>query len=437
MNEHEARQQRIWLLLQQGRNDRAEEELRLYLADHPDSGWAHAHLALCLSLLEKHQEAHQEAQAAVGLAPDNAFAHFVHSAVLMQANCLPEAEAAIREAIGLNQSSALFFSQLAKVQLRQQRWQQALTAAGQGLEIEPSDDECANLKSIALIRLGRRTEATESLRGALERDPDDAWTHANLGWSLIENGRYNEAMPHFREALRIEPNFEHARLGIITALKAQHFLYRPLLWYFLWAQKLSDRYAVALMIGAFLLYRFLFGVAQQNPAWAPFIIPVLVAYGVFAISSWLGNPLFNLVLFTNRFGRLALSDDERRTSLLVAGSLSVAVSFLIAAAWHPICLLPSIGMLLATLPLSKVFDAEPGRTRWMVLGLGATVCVMSIFPVAFIASAYLLADSFPEVLVPPCVQFTQFCMENLGIAAIGSQLLSQALVIRRPRRISL
>ena len=437
MNEHEARQQRIWLLLQQGRPERAEEELRLYLSDRPDCDWAHALLALCLTHMERHQEAHHEAQTAVGLAPDNAFSHFVHSAVLTQANCLPEAEAAIREAIGLNQSSALFFGQLAKVQLRQQRWQEALTAAEQGLEIDPADDDCANLKSIALIRLGRRTEATDSLRGALERDPDDAWTHANLGWSLIEHGRYNEAMPHFREALRIEPNLEHARLGIITALKAQHFLYRPLLRYFLWVQKLGDRYAVALMIGAYLLYRFLLGLLQQHPEWTLFIVPVLVAYAVFAVSSWLGNPLFNLVLFTNRFGRLALSDDERRTSLLVAGSLSVALSFLIATVWYPVCLLPSIGMLLATLPLSKVFDAEPGRTRWMVAGLGATVCVMSIFPVAFLLAAHWLSDSFPAVLVSPCVEFTRFCLENLGLAAIGSQLLSQALVIRRPRRISL
>ena len=437
MNEHEARQQRIWLLLQQGRTERAEEELRLYLADRPDSDWAHAHLALCLSYQERHQEAHHEAQAAVGLAPDNAFAHFVHSAVLTQANCLPEAEAAIREAIGLNQSSALFFGQLAKVQLRQQRWQVALTAAEQGLEIDPADDDCANLKSIALIRLGRRTEATDSLRGALERDPDDAWTHANLGWSLIEHGRYHEAMPHFREALRIEPNLEHARLGIITALKAQNVLYRPLLRYFLWAQKLSDRYAVALMIGAYVLYRFLLGLAQQKPEWSLFIVPVLIAYALFAVSSWLGNPLFNLVLFTNRFGRLALSDDERRTSLLVAGSLTAALLFLIAAAWYPECLLSSIGMLLATLPLSKVFDAEPGRTRWMVAGLGLTVCVMAIFPIAFIISARLLSDSFPAVLIPPCDQFARLCLENLGLAAIGSQILSQALVIRRPRRISL
>ena len=437
MNEHEARQQRIWLLLRQGRTDRAEEELRLYLADQPDSDWAHGYLALCVSYLDRHQEAHQEATAAVGLAPDNAFAHYVHSVVLAQGNCLPEAEAAIREAIGLNQSSAMFFAQLAKIHLRRQRWQEALTAAEQGLQIDPADDDCANLQSIALIRLGRRTEATDSLRGALERDPDDAWTHANLGWSLIENGRYNEAMPHFREALRLDPNLEHARLGIITALKAQHFLYRPLLRYFLWAQKLSDKYAVALMIGAFLLFRTLSSLAQQNPGIEPFITPVLIAYALFAVSSWLGNPLFNLVLFTNRFGRLALRDEERWSSLLVAGSLSIALGFLVASIWYPMCLLSSLGMLLATLPLSKVFDAEPGQTRWTILGMGLVVGLMSIFPVARDLAADVMADRFPIALVDPCDRIVRFCIEYLGIAAIASQILSQTLVIRRPRRISL
>jgi tetratricopeptide (TPR) repeat protein len=437
MNEHEAQQQRVWLLLRQGRVERAEEELRLILAEDPDSEFAHAQLALCLSQLDRNQEAHDEAKTAVGLAPGNPFAHFVHSVVLSQANCLPEAESAVREAINLDQSSALYFGQLAKVHLLRQRWPEALAAAEKGLEIDPADDECANLRSIALIRLGRRVEATDTLRGALERDPGDAWTHANLGWSLIEEARYDDAMPHFREALRLEPNLEHARLGIITALKAQHFLYRPLLRYFLWAQKLNDKFAVFLMIGAFLLFRLLSGVAQQNPGLAPFIIPVLIAYVIFAVSSWLGNPLFNLVLFTNRFGRLALSNEEKWTSWLVAGTLSVSLTLLIASAWFPICLIASLGMLLATLPLSKVFDAQPGKSRWAVAAMGATVGVMSLFPVALVAGVSVYPALFPAIVIGPSVQFARFCVDNLGIVAIGSQLISQALVIRRPRQISL
>lgn len=437
MNEHEAIQQRIWLLLRQGRIDRAEEELRLYLADHPESDFAHAQLALCLSHADRHQEAHDEARTAVGLAPDQPFSHYVLSVVLADANCLPEAEAEIREAIGLDQSSSMYFAQLAKIHLQRQQWQQALDSAELGLQVDPADDDCANLRSIALIRLGRRVEASDTLRGALQRDPDDAWTHANLGWSLIEQGRYNDAMVHFREALRLEPNLEHARLGIITALKAQHFLYRPILRYFLWAQKLNQKYAFALMIGAFLLFRMLSGVAQQQPQLAPFITPVLIAYVIFAVSTWLGNPLFNLVLSTNRFGRLALSDDEKKTTLLVAGSLSVALMFLITSIWIPICLLPSLGMLLATLPLSMVYIAEPGNPRWMILGMGAIVSVMSIFPVALVATAAVLGESFPAVMEIPCANFARFCLQNLGLAAIGSQILSQAIVVRRPRRISM
>ena len=437
MNEHEAIQQRIWLLLRQGRIDRAEEELRLYLGEHPDSDFAHAQLALCLSHMDRHQEAHEEAKTAVGLAPDHPFSHYVHSVVLADANCLPEAEAAIREAIGLDQSTSMYFGQLAKVHLQRQQWQQALDAAELGLQVDPADDDCANLRSIALIRLGRRVEASDTLRGALERDPDDAWTHANLGWSLIEQGRYNDAMVHFREALRLEPNLEHARLGIITALKAQHFLYRPILRYFLWAQKLNEKYAFVLMIGAFLLFRILSGVAQQQPHLAPFITPILIAYVIFAVSTWLGNPLFNLVLYTNRFGRLALSSDEKKTTWLIAGSLSVGLMFLIASIWIPICLLPSLGMLLATLPLSLVYVAEPGKPRWMILGMGAIVSVMSIFPVAFVLLATTLDQRFPEVLAAPCAHFARFCLENLSLAAIGSQILSQAIVVRRPRRISM
>ena len=441
MNEHDARQQRIWLLLRHGRPDRAEEELRLYLADHPDSDFAHAQLALCLVQLGRFQDAHQEATAAVGLAPDQPFCHYVQSIVLLHANCLPEAEAAIQEAIGLDQTNSRHFGQLAKIYLACQKWPEALQAAEQGLEIDPGDDDCANLRSIALIRLGRRVEATDSLRGALQRDPDDVWTHANLGWSLIEQGQYENAMTHFREALRLEPDLEHARLGIITALRAQHILYRPILRYFLWSQKLNERFAFLLMIGAFLLIQLISDIARKNPDWAPVVVPIIFAYIIFAVSTWLANPLFNLVLMTNKFGRLALNEEEKSTAIIVASSLSAATLLLILSFVSPlpppVCRFASIGVLLATLPLSKIYEAEPGKSRRIVVALGLAVSFMAIFPVFFILTAMIGADSLPKSLLNLCGNLAGFCIHNFNIAAIGSQLISQGMAVRRPRRISL
>jgi tetratricopeptide (TPR) repeat protein len=435
MNQHEARQQRALLLLQQQRYELAAQELRQYLSEYPDLAWPHAMLAICLCHLDRHQEAHHEAEAAVGLEPDNAFNHYGQSVVLMEANCLPEAEQAVRAAIGLQQWSATYFGQLATVLLRQRRWQEGLSAAEQGLQVDPADDTCTNLRSVALIKLGRRTEADQALRGALERDPDDAYTHANLGWTLIEKGQYAEAMTHFREALRLEPNLEHAREGIITALKAQNILYRPILWYFLWVQKLNAKYAMALMIGLFLAFRFVGSMAVQNPQWAPVLLPLLGAYVLFALTSWLANPLFNLVLFTHRFGRLALSRDERRTSMLVAGCLSLAVLFAIGVAWSSLFIMAAIGMLLATLPLSKVFDAESGWPRWGILALGLIVAGMGIFPLAIVAYVDWCGGYYPVVLVEPTKRTMLFCEDNLGIAAIASQLISQVLARRQSRRI--
>jgi Tfp pilus assembly protein PilF len=437
MNHHDARQQRALLLIQQRRFDLAEQELRLYLAEHPDLDWPHAMLALCLSEGKRPQEAHREAEMAIGLAPDNSFNHYVHSVVLAEANCLPEAEAAIRAAIGLEHGSAAYFGQLANVSLRQRRSQEALTAAELGLQIDPADDTCANLRSVALINLGRRAEATDTLRSALARDPDDGYTHANLGWSLIEQGQYDQALEHFREALRLEPNLEHARHGIVTALKARNILYRPILWYFLWVQKLNAKYAFAMLIGLYLGYRLLGNVAAQNPALAPFVAPLLIAYLVFALTSWLANPLFNLVLFTNRFGRLALSRDERATSLLVAGCLLLAILFLAGAVWSPLFLLAGLGMVLATLPLSKVFDAEPGWPRLAIVAMGLAVAAMSIFPVALVAYASFLPDYFPEAWSKPAIDLANFCQSNIAIAAIGSQLLSQMVARRRSRQIEI
>jgi len=434
MNVHDARRQRALLLIQQQRFELAEQELRLCLAEQPDLDWAHAMLALCLSE-RRPQEAHHEAQTAIGLAPDSGFNHYVHSVVLAQANCFREAEAAVRQAIELDQGSPGFFGQLARVLLQQKRWKDGLAAAEAGLEIDAADDTCVNLRSIALINLGRRAEATETLRGALERDPDDAYTHANLGWSLIEQGKYVPAMEHFREALRLEPNLEHARVGIITALKAQNILYRPILWYFLWVQKLNAKYAFALLIGLYLGYRFLGSLAVQNPALAPLLAPLLIGYLLFALSSWLANPLFNLVLFTNRFGRLALSREERATSLLVAGCLLLAGGFLVGIPLTSLYLLASLGMVLATLPLSKVFNADSGWPRLAIVGMGLTVACMAICPAALVTLDLL--GSIPVAWRESAGRLLEFCENNLGIAAIASQLLSQVIARRRARRITI
>ena len=174
---------------------------------------------------------------------------------------------------------------------------------------------------MALVKLGRRQEAGHTIEAALARDPDNAVTHANQGWTLLEANDPAKALEHFREALRIDPTSEWARLGIVEALKARHFVYRTMLKYFLWMAKLSGKMQWGVVIGGYVLFQMLRGWANANPEFAPFVWPCWAYTSPLCYLTWIAMPLFNLLLRLNKFGRLALSDEQIRASNWIGGCL--------------------------------------------------------------------------------------------------------------------
>jgi tetratricopeptide (TPR) repeat protein len=223
---------------------------------------------------------------------------------------------------------------------------------------------------MALVKLGRKKEAGATIEAALAKDPDNAVTHANQGWALLERGDHRKALEHFREALRLDPELDWARAGIVESLKARYLVYRLMLRYFLWMASLRARAQWALIIGLFVLYWVLRHVADANPDLAPWIWPVLYAYIGFAVMGWLADPLFNLLLRLNRFGRLALSPDQVRASNWVGGCLLVAL--LALGAWLVTGYLIALGLALNAglliIPIAATFRCEAGWPRdWMAI----------------------------------------------------------------------
>src|SRR5262249_42944875 len=153
--------------------------------------------------------------------------------------------------------------------------------------------------------LGDRAAAAQTMGQAIARRPDDALTHANQGWALLHAGDAKQALVHFREALRLEPNQGWARAGIVEALKARNFLYRWLLAYFLWMARLPTGARWALVLGALFAQQFAADLAKGSPLLAPILWPLVYAYFVFVVLTWLAYPLFNLLLRFDRFGRYA------------------------------------------------------------------------------------------------------------------------------------
>ena len=320
------RLERALLLLQQSRPADAERETMLALAENPDSSRAHAYLALSRVDQNKPGEAVAAADRAVALAPDEGFSHYVRAVVLHRADRDKEALIAIKEAIRLSPDDESHFALLAGIHLALRDWQAARDAAEQGLTLNPEDVQCANLRSMALVRLGLKAEAMETVDFALEREPENALSHANQGWNCLHRNDPKRAQDHFREALRLSPDLEYARQGMLEALKARNPVYRLMLAYFLWMGRQSTKLQWMFIIGTIFGVRAVRSLAEQRPELGVVLWPVVIGFYLFIYLSWTAGPMFNLLLRFDRFGRLVLSRDERHATNWFGTSVAVAVA---------------------------------------------------------------------------------------------------------------
>src|SRR4051812_21851907 len=362
--------QRAYLLFEQGRADLAEKEVRATLAQDPTSSRGHALLALCLLHRKEYREALFESAEATRLDPGNAQNHYVEGMVLMETERLEQAMDSASLAISMNPFHPAYHALMSMIHLKKRNWPAALGAADQGLSIDPEHVDCKNYRAMALVKLGRRNEAAISLGENLAAAPEDSFSHANQGWALLHQNRPKDAMIHFREALRLQPDLEFARAGIVEALKAHNFIYRWMLAYFLFMSRLSGRAQWMIILGGWFGMQALQKVSQESPGLRPLVMPLIVAYVIFAILTWLSYPLFNLLLRISRFGRHALSREQTVASNWVGGTLLLCVLsalVMLFTGWQIFVDIAIIFGLMA-IPVSGYFIPERGWPRWVMLG---------------------------------------------------------------------
>lgn len=384
--------QRAVLLLGQNRLELAAEQFTRHLATEPNDARGHALLAMCLADMERYGDATHHGTEAIRLWPDFGFAHYAMAYVLTEREHFDEALRSVNEAIRLDPYEADHFGLLARIHLNKKDHQAALAAADQGLEVDAENADCHNLRAMALKNLGRHSDAAGTLEGALARDPENAVTHANKGWTLLERNQSEEALKHFQEALRINPSLDWAREGIVTALKARYKLYGVMLKYFLFMGKLTQQQQWMVIIGVYFGSKILAGVAKAQPDLAPFLLPIRVLLMAFALLTWLADPLFNLALRMNPYGRLALNEDQRRSSKLVGlciilSALCVAFGLIVGFSLPLIAAIFGFGLL--SLPLSAIFNCRPG---WPRRTMSIYTVVMTLALAGTIAFGWLASD---------------------------------------------
>jgi len=425
--------QRALLLFEQSRFEMAEGELRQSLATDPHDAYAHALLGLCLATNERFKEATVEAEQAVHLAPDFPFAHFALASILHDRNRNTEALAAINEALRLDASDADYFALLAAIQLDEKQWPAALEAAERGLQLDSEHTGCTNLRAVALVKLGRKAEAGATIDAALAKNPDNAVTHANQGWTLLHQGESKKALDHFREALRLDPENDWARQGIVEALKARNIIYAIMLRYFLWMSGLSAQVQWAIILGGYFGNRLLGAMAASNPKLAPWVLPLRILYVAFALLTWMADPLFNLLLRMNKFGRMVLSREQIVSTNWIGSCILLALLALGA------CLLSDFAApyLLAAavfgflvLPLAGTFKCSEGWPRKAMAAYTLAMAAAGITAIILLFVARLQSGVGAKSLRAASTGL----MGLFFLGAIGSAWVANILIAQRPKR---
>ena len=322
--------ERALALCDLGRLDDAEEALRKVLREDPDDPVARGILALVLLDLDRADEALQAASTTIALAPDLSLGHTASAQALLSLGRFDDAEASANEAIRIDPEDPDPWVLLTAADLGRGRWPDALSAADKALSLEPESESARGLRAVALA-MSKGADWQEAADQTLAVAPDSALAHTFSAQAYLARGGEREAAERFREALRLDPESEFAQAGLADAMKASHPLFRPLFRFFLWQERLSRGWKIALTVGPLLLVRALRPAADHNPL----VIGLIALWFLFVAVTWMSVPIANLALRLSPVGRAVLPADQKRSSTaflvfvgaaLLALVLSVVVS---------------------------------------------------------------------------------------------------------------
>lgn len=375
--------QRAQVLIEQNRHKDALKELLLLLAAEPNNAYVLYLVSYCQLQEENVTEAEAMIKAAIGLAPDEDVFMGQLARVQIHKEDYADAERTIRSAIEMEPFTAEYWGLLAFIKMNQKKYEEALEAANKGLEVESDSLLCLNQRSTALIKLNRKEEAFETLEGTLEEDPENSYTHANYGWAELEKGNHKKALEHFREALKLDSMNGYARSGMVEAMKAKYWFYRMFLRYSFWASNLSAQAQWGLIIGLYILRQFTGRLADGDSAVAYAATVFNVLYLVFVLSTWLIEPLSNLLLRLNVYGRFALSEESKKSSTFVGLSLLAGITGFLLYLVYPFDFLLVLGFIGVgcALPLSSMYKPRKEKAKRTMISYSLAMIAVGILAV--------------------------------------------------------
>lgn len=358
--------ERARTLLQMGRAEAAERELRGALAVDPLHVVSHALLALTLVTRGAVDEAIAEAGEAVRLAPEHWFPHYMAGQVLYYADRPEEALRAARAALAIDLDQAQIWELLARVHGDRKEWPLMAEAARRGLALDPHDSKLVSFLAVALGELGDREQALAVAGDAVRLDPEAPLAHLVYGRVLLAFGSARDAARAFREVLRLDPGMDQARELLVVALKRRNPLYRVVSRL---PAGLGNRRMLALL-----------------PLLPP-LIAVFVAIAVVHWTMWVAESLVTLRLARGSYTRLLFRRGEVRSAALCCAALTGGAASLAlgVALSHPVTGVAGAALLALVTPVQEAAHTASPLARRILTGwavaLALAVAASLAFPV--------------------------------------------------------
>jgi tetratricopeptide (TPR) repeat protein len=389
------------VLLSQSRYEQADQILARLLATGYEGTELYKMVILCRVGQGRYAEAEEMCRMLLGRHPDDPFLFYIMATISHVHRDYKSAIEYLDEAIQMDPANDAFFAFKAQIWLQTKDFALAQSTSEVALELNAENTDALNVRAAALIALGKKSEAYETINKSLATDPENPDTHTNMGWGLLHHGETNKALDHFKQALKFNPMHDHAKYGMSEAMKSKFPVYRYFLQLMLWLGKMKSGNQWAIIIGGYIVYRVLVKTAENVESLQPLLIPLIGIMLLFFLSTWIFSPLMNLYLLTNPYGRYTLDDEQKQSAKLVGIALAISIIFLTLAFIFPdnTSLIPSAILSFAMMiPLGSMNNPDllknKNKLRYFTAIIAFSVIlhlVLSFFDLSFLNGIWILS----------------------------------------------
>jgi len=151
-----------------------------------------------------------------------AYVSLANNGIQRPKDCFPDAEAAARQALALNDSVADTHAVVAQIKCYWNwDWAGAEQEFLRALDLAPGLAIAHHSYAHFLSEMGRHDEALAEVKRAQELEPLSAGINSDAGWFYFRARRYDEAIAECRKVLDMEPGFQSSEACILMSMIKQ------------------------------------------------------------------------------------------------------------------------------------------------------------------------------------------------------------------------